>query len=283
MGPFTQFETPDLSGEACTAQIVAETYGRYGSNCDQIECGARSSFVCESENCSNCPCELHAGHCPDCQKPYCASRDKMLHTCWAEHRLSGKCPGQSLRVPLEKLAAALDSEKYSELTRFVRHNSDGLGNPLPHDVCDNLGLAVDYLNNSIPEYDKSALLVSRRRRRISRNEKQRIRRAMERRGLGTGLGAVAIPLHPPEPFRLEPYKRSTIHLVAAAVAVRHWTGQYHYRRQMELLRIMGLFKGEDFIRDRVDYLRRSNPQILERIELSVRPEVSRFSSPDLSH
>jgi hypothetical protein len=45
-----------------------------------------------------------------------------------------------------------------------------LGNPLPHDVCDNLGLAVVYLNNSIPEYDKSALLVSRRRRRISRNE-----------------------------------------------------------------------------------------------------------------
>jgi hypothetical protein len=63
-----------------------------------------------------------------------------------------------LSLPLEKLAAALDSEEYSELCKFVCHDSDGLGNPLPKEVCDNLGLAVIYLNHSIPDQDKTALL-----------------------------------------------------------------------------------------------------------------------------
>jgi hypothetical protein len=168
-----------------------------------------------------------------------------------------------LSLPLKKLAAALDSEEYSELCKFVCHDSDGLGNPLPKEVCDNLGLAVIYLNHSIPDQDKAALLFSQRRRRISRNQKQRLRRAIERHG------TAARSCHAPDPFRLEPHKRSTIHLVTGALAVRHWTGQWHYRQQIEMLKVMGLFRGDDFIRDRVDYLRTSNPKVFERIALSA--------------
>ena len=264
MDPFMQLDPPDLSEETCGVQAGAETHGRYGPNCDQIECGARSSFVCESENCSNCPCDAHTGRCPDCLKPYCTSRDKKLHLCLTEHLQEGKCPGQIVRLPLKKLAVALDSGDYPELRRFIRHDSDGLGNPLLNDVCDNLGLVVVYRNYSIPDYDKSTLLDSRRRRHISRNESQRRRRAAEKHGARAPAGAS------PESFHLAPYRRSSIHLAAGALAVRDWTGNWHYREQMEILKIMGLSKGEDFIRDRLDYLSKRNPQMFQVIASSAR-------------
>jgi hypothetical protein len=47
--------------------------------------------------------------------------------------------------------------------------------------------------------------------------------------------------------------------------VRHWTGSWHYREQIEMLNIMGLSKGQDFIRDRVDYLRSNNHPLFEEI------------------
>jgi hypothetical protein len=263
MGPFTQLEPPDLTGETCSVQVVGETYGRYGPNCDQIECGARSSSVCESENCTNCPCESHTRECPACLKPYCASRDRMFQTCLVEHLQSGKCPGHILRIPLNKLGEALDSGEYPDLRRFVRHDSDGLGNPLPDEVCDNLGLAVVYLNHSLPDYDKATLRDSLRTRRLSRNERQRRRRAIERNGATADFRPAA------DPHRLAPYKRSTIHVVAGALAVRHWTGKWHYREQAEILKIMGLSKAEDFIRDRLDYLSKRNPRMFKVIESST--------------
>ena len=75
--------------------------------------------------------------------------------------------------------------------------------------------------------------------------------------------------------------------------MRHWTGAAHHREQMEMLKIMGLHKGEDFIRDRIDYLRRKNPTTYENVQLlaaglrsqklrGVKPNNSRLLSPDFS-
>jgi hypothetical protein len=282
MGPSIQLDLPDLTGQTCITQVGSETHGRYGSNCDQIECGGSSAAVCEFENCSNLPCEFHTGHCPACLKPYCTSRDRMLHTCLVEHQSAGKCAGQLVSTPLRRLGTALDSEEYSELKRFVRHNSDGLGNPLPNEVCDNLGLAVVYLSDSLPDHDKAALLDSRWRRLSSRNERQRFRRAVKRQS------AVAVSLARAGPIRLEPFKRSTVHLVTGALTLQCWTGSWHYQQQMEILRIMGFYRADDFIRDRVDYLRRSNQGLFERVAAyaralkSMKPENSRFLTQDLS-
>ena len=73
-----------------------------------------------------------------------------------------------------------------------------------------------------------------------------------------------------ESIRLAPYKASTIYFVSGALIVQHWTGGWHYREQMEILRIMGLSKSPDFIRDRVGYLQNTNQLLFGEIEVLAR-------------
>jgi hypothetical protein len=246
----------DLSAERCGLQVHGVS--RSGA-CDQIECGGKSSVVCESEDCCNCPCERHMKLCPCCRRNFCESSDKTLWTCFFEHVQEEKCKEEILRVRFSGLAHAFESGQHGELAAFVNRDSDGLGHPLPKDVCINLGLAVAYSNNTIPDYNEDVLIARKLNNRSLRTRQPRLRRAAKR--LGDSVTAPSFAA-----TRLAPHRNSTIHLVTGALVVRHWTGGRHYREQIEILGIMGLSKSEDFVRDRIDYLRGSNPMMFKKIE-----------------
>jgi len=252
-----QDEWPNVGLETCSIETGRES--RYGA-CDQTQCGDRSAVVCASENCSNCPCRRHMKLCPTCGKHFCESSDKYLETCFFEHVREGRCEEEILRAPLSKLTNAFATAQYRELRDFVYCDSDGLGNPLPKEACLNLGLAVAYSRNVIPEYNEDVLIARDLSNRARRTRQQKLRRAAKRHG------TPATVRRAPGPARLAPYRNSTIHLVTGALVVRQWTSRWHYRQQIEMLNIMGLSKGQDFIRDRVDYLRWSNPILFEKIE-----------------
>jgi hypothetical protein len=199
--------------------------------------------------------------CPSCGQYFCESSDKTLWTCFFEHVRAGTCKKEILREPLERIEKAFGSQEHRELENFIRRDSDGLGNPLPSEVCVNLGLAVAYANNRIPEYNPDVLIERDVYRSSRRVRLQRSRRAAKK------LGAQAVAIRSPERTRLARHRNSTIHIVSGALAVRHWTGRWHYREQVEILSLMGLSKSEDFIRDRVDHLRTSNPGTFEQIGL----------------
>jgi hypothetical protein len=203
------------------------------------------------------------------------------------HVQEAKCQEKILRTPFSRLAQAFESGKHPELANFVTVDSDGLGHPLPKEVCVNLGLAVAYSNSVIPEYNKDVVTARATSSHERRRQLQKRRRAAKRFGLSASIPTTSTPP------RLASHKNSTIHVVTGALVVRHWTGSWHYREQMEILNIMGLHKTHDFIRDRVDYLRTSNPAMIEKIEgwaktfgkpalIGTKPENSRFLTPDLS-
>src|SRR3954469_22463367 len=131
-----QIDFPDLSIDRCTLEVGGES--SYGAG-DQVECGCMSAVICASQDCVNSPCEGHAKRCPACQQYFCESSDKSLETCFFEHVKMGKCQ-EILRVPLSDLARALASSRHRDLETFVNRDSDGLGHPLPKEVCVNLAL-----------------------------------------------------------------------------------------------------------------------------------------------
>lgn len=256
----------DLRFDRCSFHVEGES--RWGA-CDQIECGAKSNTLCASEECVNCPCESHAERCPVCRRDFCASSNRRFDTCFSEHMSNGKCQAQLLRLPLANLAQALDSPQYRDLDYFINQNSDGLGHPLPEEVCVNLGLAVAYSHNSITEYNRDVLIARSINKREQRRRQQKVRRAARKLGL-------EVPTRSCPSQRLAPHKNSTIHITTGALVVQHWTGRWHYREQMEILRIMGLHKSPDFVSDRINYLRDINPIVFKQIEsyaisLSKRP------------
>ena len=277
MDPHPQDDLLDLSQETCSLEVARDGV------CGQIECGERSSVVCASEDCCNCPCERHLKVCPTCGKYFCESSDRRLWTCFFLHVQEGKCAGEILRAPLGKLAKAFASEQHRELYDFVCCDSDGLGHPLPKEACLNLGLAVAYSNDVLPEYNEDVLIARDVNNRLRRARLQKRRRSAKR------LGIVATRPPTPEATRLAPHRSSTIHIVTGALVVLHWTGSWHYRQQLEMLNIMGLSKSQDFVRDKVDYLRGSNQEVFEKIESwardlrnDVKLKDSRILSPDLS-
>lgn len=172
----------------------------------------------------------------------------------------GRCEGHVIRLPLRKLEDALDSGRHERLAEFVRINSDGLGNPLPEQALSNLSLAVVYSNEIIPEYNNDVIEARETANRARRRDTQRFRRAAKRLGIET-----APNVRSPQSSRLARHKNSTVHLVTGALVVRCWTGSWHYRQQLEMLGIMGLLKGPDFVRDRVDYLERSNKVLFDEL------------------
>jgi len=169
------------------------------------------------------------------------------------------CNDEILRVPFDKLTRAFDSGKYAELDRFVR-NSDGLGTPLPPDVCINLGLAVACSNSLLPQYNKDVLRRQKAHIRERRAEQQRLRRKAKNLGLQR-------PSEQRRYLSSAQHKNSTIHIVTGALIVHEWTKRWHCREQIEILRIMGLHKGDDFIRDRIDYMQTSNARMFRNLEL----------------
>lgn len=173
---------------------------------------------------------------------------------------TAQCCQEIIRLPLNELAQALESGNHPDLDEFVNLNSDGLGTPLAPEVCINFGLAVAYSKNVIPEYNDDILLSRHARNRERRAQQQRFRRAALR--LGESMTTERCRY-----THLAPHKNSNIHVVTGALFALHWTGAWHYREQMGILRIMGLYKGDDFIRDRIDYLRRNNPATYENIRL----------------
>ncbi len=261
IGLHPQDDPLDLSHETCSLEVQGESRRSiYDWSCDQVVCGGESAVICASPDCSNCPCKRHAKCCPTCGEHFCESSDKALSTCFFEHVYEGACKAKILGEPFNKLAKAFTSGHHGELYDFVYRDSDGLGNPLPDEVCLNLGLAVAYSNGVIPELNRDVVIARDIRRRERRVKLQKRRRSARR------LGILATTPSLPDSIRLAPYRSSTVHLVAGALVVRRWTGNWHYRQQIEILDIMGLSKGQDFIRDRVDFLQGKNRALFESIE-----------------
>ena len=164
-------------------------------------------------------------------------------------------------TPLARLTDAFNSGQHRALEHFVCRDSDGLGHPLAKEACVNMGLAVVYSKNIIPEYNGDVIVARKMVITAQRAEAQRRRRAARKLGLPFAVSTSSKSAH------LAPYRNSTIHLVRGALVVLHWTGNWHYRQQTEILDIMGLSKGQDFIRDRVHYLQDTNPALFDKIEL----------------
>jgi hypothetical protein len=251
---------PGLEDETCELLVKAEGSNIYGPTCDQIVCGGRSVVKCASNDCINCPCPRHLTICEKCGQYFCYSPYSPVWTCFSEHRLVDNCDDNALEIPLGKLTRAFGSRENHDLHNFVRHDSDGLGHPLPEDVCVNLGVAVAHLKSVVPEYGEDVVIARDMRSRQRRTRTQNVRRAARRLGiLVSPPSGVRVP-------QLAPHRQSTIRLVTGALVVRNWTGTWHYRELTEMLAIMGIFKNIDFIRDRVEYLRRSNPSTFTRIQ-----------------
>jgi len=183
-----------------------------------------------------------------------------LRTCFFEHVRDGECKEEVLRAPLGKLAEAFASAHHRELFDFVCRDSDGLGNPLPGEACLNLGLAVAYWSDTLPEYNKDVVIARDLDRRARRAHLQRLHRSARRLGLSLRVPRMR------KSTTLPSHRNSTIHLVTGALVIKHFTGCWHYRQQTEMLNLMGLSRGQDFVRDRVDFLRGANTILFESIE-----------------
>jgi hypothetical protein len=245
-----------LEGEICA--VVRQGERVYGAG-DEFLCGEESKFECASEDCSCCPCALHAQRCPTCNRPFCKSYDSSIWTCFDEHLTNGQCQTPILRIRLDRLAGAFTSGRHSELEEFVNHNADGLGNPLLPEVPDSLALAIACVEGRIPDYSPDVLIPRDEARRKLKARAQRRRRARLRQNVSIDTPHAAGKY-------VSACRNSTIYLVTAALITKHWTGRWHYREQSEILGIMGLSQNLDFIRDRLDYFRDHSPSSYDWIE-----------------
>jgi len=263
----------DLTSEVCGFELEGESLSPEGHGAgDALECVERSFVKCSSDECSLWPCHRHVKYCPNCGQPFCdSSRRSSLWTCFYVHVRDG-CQTEILRVPIDRLAHELHSGKHPDLGRFVNRDSDGLGHPLPVDVCRSFGFAVACAADLIPEYNQDVLVEQQEARLRRKAERQRIRRAAIRNNVSVDLPRVG-------GRHLSPHRNSTTYLATGALITRHWTGNWHYREQAEILELMGLAKGPDFIRDRVAYLRDHNRAMFDMIQ--SRAAAMRAGPPNL--
>jgi hypothetical protein len=246
-----------LSQSKCAFIVVGES--SYGA-CDQVECGVSSEADCASHECVNSPCFDHAGFCWVCHEYFCRSYDKALETCFSQHLSAGPCCEAVRKAPLAALFRHFHSGRDEQLETFVKYNSDGLGNALPTDVVINLALGVAYEKNLLPQFKEEMLTAHKNRTRKRRTERQKVRRAAKRLGL-----SVPPPLQHSY-VHLAPHRNSTIHIATGALLVRQWTKSWHYREQTQMLKIMGLYRSEDFVRNKLDYLQNSNPHLYAKLD-----------------
>jgi len=243
----------------------------YGA-CDSQICYETAHSVCASEDCANIICKRHCETCPACGLTFCSSRDQRLHDCFYLHETSRQCK-HSLIVPLlAQLDEKLAMPSQATLREFIKSNGDGLGNPLPREVPADFALAALCLSGHVEDVPPSARIDQKAAQLQRRATRQREARACHR--LGLAVAATRAPYH-----RVDLYKRSTALIASGALVTRIFSGSPHYSQQIELLRLLGIHRQEDYVRDRLDALENARPQLynvlLHRAESIAHRESSK--------
>jgi hypothetical protein len=156
------------------------------------------------------------------------------------------------------------------LREFVEKNADGFGNPLPQEVPANFALAALCINGSIEDIPHSAKLEQKEAQGLRRAARQREARACRR--LRLQIIATRGAYH-----RVDLYKRSTLLIASGALLTRAFSGSAHYSEQIELLRLIGVYRQEDFVRDRLDALRDARPEIYGLLAQRAEDVIARRS------
>jgi hypothetical protein len=235
---------------ACDVALGESYFGA----CDALICGGQAHYYCQLEDCRNNICSRHFERCPACGLIFCNSPDSRLHDCFYLHQVGKDCEHSLVAPVLAQLEKQLDDPRHIQLHNFVTQDADGFGNKLPEEVPANLALASLCLSGKIEDIPHSAKLEQRETQRRIRAAKQREARACQR--LGLRVVATRNAYH-----RVDLYKRSTALIAEAALLTRAFAGSPHYGEQHQLLRLVGVHRQEDFIRDRLNALRNTRPSI----------------------
>jgi hypothetical protein len=143
---------------------------------------------------------------------------------------------------------------HATLREFVKTDGDGLGNPLPREVTADFALAALCISGHIDDVPFVARLEQRNMQLRQRAVRQREARAC--RALGLRISATRARYN-----RVDLYKRSTVLIAGGALVTRIFAGSPHYAQQSELLRLIGIHKQEDYVRDRLSALANTRPEL----------------------
>jgi hypothetical protein len=230
-----------------------ESESSYGS-CDALACRGPAYVRCDSEDCASIICERHSEICPACGLRFCNSADGRMHDCFHLHETSTECENSLIAPVLAQLEEKLAMPSQAALREFIMRDSDGFGNPLPREVPADFALAALCLSDSIEDIPLSARIEQRCTQLQRRAARQREARACHR--LGLKINATRARYN-----RVNLYKRSTVLIASGALVTRVFSGSPHYAQQSELLRLIGIHKQEDYVRDRLDALQDMRPQL----------------------
>lgn len=231
-----------------------ESESSYGAR-DALVCRAPAYFSCASEDCGNIiVCETHHETCPACGLTFCSSPDARLHDCFYLHETSGQCENSLIAPVLAQLEEKLATPSHATLREFIKRDGDGFGNPLPREVPADFALAALCLSGRIEDIPFSARLEQRDTQLQRRAARQREARAC--RKLGMSITATRARYN-----RVDLYKRSTVLIASGALVTCAFSGSPHYAQQSELLRLIGIYKQEDYVRDRLNALENTRPHL----------------------
>ena len=223
--------------------------------CDATLCTSPAYSSCASEDCGHIIlCERHNEICPACGLTFCRSADGRLRDCFYDHETSGQCEHSLIAPVLARLEEQLAMPSQAALREFVKRDGDGFGNPLPEEVPTDFALAALCLRGCIEDIPFSARVQQENAQRERRVARQREARAC--RKLGLEITAIRAPYN-----RVDLYKRSTVLIASGALVTRAFSGRPHYAQQSELLRLIGIHKQEDFVRDRLNALENARPAL----------------------
>jgi hypothetical protein len=257
---------------ACEFQESESYYGA----CDALICREPAYFSCRSGDCANILCERHHGICPACGLTFCSSADVRLHDCFYVHETSSQCENSLIAPVLAQLEEKLAMPSHATLREFIRMDGDGFGHPLPREVPADFALAGLCLSGRIEDIPISARLDQKTAQVQRRAARQREARACRRFGLT--ITATRAPYN-----RVDLYKRSTVLIASGALVTRVFSGSPHYAQQSELLRLIGIHKQEDYVRNRLNALESARPQLysflLQRAEIIAKRESGEADTP----
>lgn len=231
-----------------------ESESSYGAG-DALGCRAAAYFSCASEDCGNIIlCETHNETCPACGLTFCSSPNARLHDCFYVHQTEGQCENSLIAPLLAQLEQKLALPSQEALREFIKSDGDGFGNPLPKEVPADFALAALCLTGRIENIPFSARFEQENAQRQRRTARQREARACHR--LGLNITATRARYN-----RVGLYKRSTVLIASGALITCAFSGSPHYAQQSELLRLIGIHKQEDYVRDRLSALENARPQL----------------------